>query len=153
MKADTVKYVAYTVAIVAGAWVVYRVVNAVSEKGTSVATAVKETISDVIDAVNPASSDNLVYRGVSNVAHFIGGDGTSGQSTIPLGTRMWEWLNPAAVAKERAMLSNGTPDKTGRFMIGGDSDEFGNLIDRSTPVPSEPPYAWGPSVMGELHAP
>jgi hypothetical protein len=64
----------------------------------------KETVKTVASAINPASPDNIVYKGVNTVAAQVTND-----PSWNLGNKLWEFLNPDKVAKEKAMLAGGKP--------------------------------------------
>lgn len=50
-------------------------------------------------AINPASPENVVYKGASAVVNTLAADGRD----APLGARLWEWMNPGKVAAEAAL--------------------------------------------------
>lgn len=58
------------------------------------------------EAINPLSSNNLVYRGVNGLGEAITGD-----SDFSLGVWAWEVLNPGKVAEERRAL-NTNPERS-----------------------------------------
>lgn len=52
-----------------------------------------------LEVLNPASDKNFAYSAVNAVGGAVTGD-----KDFSLGARVWELLNPGAVARERAML-------------------------------------------------
>lgn len=84
MQLRTVAILVGAVAAAGAAWYVVR-------RGTQ---ALREDL-------NPSSDKNLAYRGASAVGDAIAADGQSRS----LGARLWELLNPEAVAAERDVMS------------------------------------------------
>ncbi|HYC45381.1 MAG TPA: hypothetical protein VED01_07815 [Burkholderiales bacterium] len=56
--------------------------------------------SSALEAINPASSNNLAYRGANSIVQTVTND-----PYATLGTKVWEWMNPASVAAEKMMLT------------------------------------------------
>lgn len=54
---------------------------------------------------NPASTNNLAYRGANSVAQALTGD-----AGATVGTSVFEWLNPGAVERERAAIYGPVPE-------------------------------------------
>lgn len=105
----TGKDIAYGVgAVVAGflAWRVYhlasKAVDAGAAAGAAVAAAAKKVVTEDL---NPVSDKNVAYT----ASNYIGSQVT-GDTSFNLGSRIFEWLNPAAVAAENKVLGSGTSD-------------------------------------------
>lgn len=86
--------------VVAAGVVAYLVVSRTIKAGGKVLEGAKEVLTKDL---NPASSENIVYKGVNAIT----GGSNSGPDAKPLGARIWEALNPGAVAAENA-LTQGT---------------------------------------------
>lgn len=67
------------------------------------ATAAVDAAGEAIKggAINPGSANNLAYRGANAI-----GAAASGDESWSLGAKLFEWLNPGAVAAERAVTSS-----------------------------------------------
>jgi hypothetical protein len=75
------------------------------DAGADVAKAVADAVTQVVtEDLNPASDKNVVYRGVNSIGTQITQD-----SSFNLGNKLWEWFNPAQVAKEKGLLSGASP--------------------------------------------
>lgn len=109
MKTET----AVKLAIIAGAGLAaYFGLRYAGSKLTGAAGAAWDGIKDVtvkvVDAVNPASANNLAYRGTSAVVQSVTND-----PYATLGTKIWEWANPDAVTAEKRALGVATPEWDG----------------------------------------
>lgn len=60
------------------------------------ASAVGGFAGDVVDAVNPASTENIVYRAINAVGDVY--DNGSDDDSFSLGAWLWEVTHPAEVA-------------------------------------------------------
>lgn len=78
--------------------------------------AAGELAGKVGEALNPASQNNLVYRGVNGAGEVISGD--QGWS---LGVWAWEALNPGQAARDNAITAptNLNPNRNGGGASGG----------------------------------
>ena len=56
------------------------------------------------NAVNPTSPENLAYRGASAAVSLATGD------DVPLGVKIWEWINPGTVKAENVAIGGSTPN-------------------------------------------
>lgn len=106
MKARTIVYIA-------GAVVGVYAAIALTKKVTDGASSVKEAAGRVIDAVNPASSNNLAIRGANAVTQAITGD-----SNETLGGYLYGLLHPtqgradAPAGDRRAFIDIGGYEST-----------------------------------------
>jgi len=80
----------------------YLVVTRTMKAGGDVVAAAKKVVTEDL---NPASTENVVYKAASAVTDTFAADGEK----KPLGVRIWETLNPEKVQLEKDMLS-GTSD-------------------------------------------
>lgn len=58
-------------------------------------------VASVGEAINPVSDQNIAYKAVNAVTGAITGD-----SSTPVGVKLWEWFNPGAVAAENAVTAS-----------------------------------------------
>lgn len=86
------------IAIAVGAGVALVVVWQLGKAGRAVGQAISE------GAVNPASPNNLAYRGVNSVGASLTGD-----RYFDLGSWIWEKLNPEAAQREREAIGQAQP--------------------------------------------
>lgn len=63
--------------------------------------AVGAAVGDTLHAVNPFNQENVFYTGVNSL-----GARASGDQNWNLGARLWEVMNPRAMAAERAVLGD-----------------------------------------------
>jgi len=76
--------------------------------GADLAVAVKDAVVKTVTTdLNPASTQNLAYRGVNSIAAQVTND-----PDWNLGVKIWEWLNPDKLARERELLGPSTPSNT-----------------------------------------
>lgn len=86
---------AYLAVIAGTAWIGYQVYRSLP--------SVKKTVAGAVDAVNPASQNNVVNRGVTAVVQAVTGTPNS------LGTWLAEKFDPMTRAADAAMKSIQTP--------------------------------------------
>lgn len=101
MSSETILGYAKLAGFVVVGFALYKVASKVIDSGASVKAAVVDTIKTDL---NPASTENVVYKAVSAVGNAVASDNTDS----PWGARLWEWANPEKVSMEKA-LSAPTP--------------------------------------------
>jgi hypothetical protein len=89
-----------------------------------IARTFKAPAAAALDAINPTSPNNIVYRGANSLVQAITGDpyGT-------VGTKWWEFWNRDQVARERAALSNDAPPVSTPGIDNEDRDLGGYFAD------------------------
>jgi len=94
----------YIAAGVAGLYVAYRIVRGVTAGAESVASTAREVITQDL---NPASSENIVNRGVSAVGAAVTGD-----EHWSLGGQLADWFSPTVRAANESLRPKppSTPD-------------------------------------------
>lgn len=75
----------------------YLVVTRTMKAGGDVVAGAKKVLTEDL---NPASTENIVYKATSKAVDAISSDGTS----KPLGVRIWEYVNPDKVKAEQDMI-------------------------------------------------
>lgn len=78
--------------------------------------ALSAAASAAVDAVNPASSNNIVNRGVSAVGAAFTGDGD-----WSLGGQLAEWFSPEVAAANESMRPRYLPPVDGAIMDANDA--------------------------------
>ena len=73
-------------------------------KRGAIGDAVSSAAAAVGDAINPASSSNLAYRGVNGI-----GAAATGDDSFNLGAWLFETMNPATVEAENIAIGKTTP--------------------------------------------
>lgn len=60
----------------------------------------RDALPKIGQAVDITSPENVAYKGTTKVVRAVTGD-----EHATLGTKLWEWLNPAAVQKEKELTT------------------------------------------------
>jgi NADPH-dependent glutamate synthase beta subunit-like oxidoreductase len=98
-------------AVIGGGFVAVRVALKARDAIAAGADTVKAVKDAVVESVktdlNPASTKNIVYRGVNATAAAVTND-----PEWNLGVKIWEWLNPEKLAAEKRILGPSTPSNT-----------------------------------------
>lgn len=101
---DTALKVAKYVAVAGVAYAGFKFAMKVKDKveaGAETVKALADTAMEVVtEDLNPVSPKNVVYSGVNSVAQQVTND-----PSWNLGSKLWEWFNPAQVAKEKGLLT------------------------------------------------
>lgn len=88
------RWLLYGAGIAGAAFIVWRLSNAGPQLVASAGAAARS----VVNAVNPASSSNVVYRGVSAAGAAVTGD-----SSWTLGGQLAEWFSPSVAAANASL--------------------------------------------------
>jgi hypothetical protein len=57
----------------------------------------------IVESVNPLSRNNVAYKSVNAVGEVLTGD-----DDFSLGVKIWEWMNPQAMAREAELTKTVT---------------------------------------------
>lgn len=105
MKLDSmnVNGLALAAVAIAAAYIVSQIAKGAAAGADLLPSAARATG----NAINPNSRENLINRAVTAVGQTV----TADPEWVP-GVSLWEWLNPDAVAAERAMVGPVKPAPT-----------------------------------------
>lgn len=91
MTGKDLAYIAATFAVGFVAFKIYSTAKKAVDSGLSAGASIVDAAKEVVTKdLNPTSTENVIYKGVSAAVTAV----TGGKQDIPLGTRIYDWLHP-----------------------------------------------------------